>query len=147
MSHSRARVDAMKPTRPAPTRTAPPRPPDGFPRRGNYPGYVAFGFGGFFLMSVSLLVLRAVWALGNGEAAWNRVQASFQNPVYVIFHGLAFVWLTWFILRLFRLFPATQPRRLGPIRRPPDALLVGGMSAAFVAVTLAFAAILWGALG
>ncbi|NJR32323.1 MAG: hypothetical protein HC778_05105, partial [Chamaesiphon sp. CSU_1_12] len=58
-----------------------------------------FGFGGFFLFTVSLLVLRAVWALGNGEAAWNRVQASFQNPIYVLFHAIAFLWLSWFILR------------------------------------------------
>jgi fumarate reductase subunit C len=137
----------MKPARAGATRTAPPRPPDGFPRRGNYAGYIAFGFGGFFLMTVSFLVLRAVWALGNGEAAWNRVQASLQNPLYVIFHALAFLWLSWFILRLFRLFPATQPKRIGPFKRPPDALLVAGLSAAFVVVTLAFAAILWGALG
>jgi fumarate reductase subunit C len=135
----------MKPAAPGPTRIAPPRPPDGFPRQGNYRAYIAFGFGGFFLMTVSYLVLRAVWALGNGEAAWNRVQQSFQNPLYVIFHALAFLWLSWFILRLFRLFPATQPRRIGPFQRPPDALLVAGMSAAFVVVTLVVSAILWGA--
>ena len=159
MSAHRPRVDAMRPARPGPTRTAPPRPPDGFPGarasavgavapgRAKLRSYLAFGFGGFFLMSVSLLVLRAVWALGNGEAAWGRVQASLQNPIYVIFHALAFVWLSWFVLRLFRLFPATQPKRIGPLRRPPDAVLVGGLSAAFVGVTLALAAILSGALG
>ena len=108
MSHLRPRVDAMRPMRPEPTRTAPPRPPEGLPTGGRFRSYIAFGFGGFFLMSVSLLVLRVVWALGNGEAAWNRVMASFQNPLYVIFHALAFVWLTWFILRLFRLFPGQQ---------------------------------------
>jgi len=90
-------------------------------------------------------VLRAVWALGNGEAAWRRVATSLQNPLYVIYHALAFLWLSWFILRLFRLFPATQPRRLGPIRRPPDALLVAGLSGAFVVVTFVVAAMLWGA--
>jgi fumarate reductase subunit C len=145
MSHARPVVDAMRPSRPEPTRSAPPRPPDGFPTRGNYRAYIAFGFGGFFLFTVSLLVLRAVWALGNGEAAWSRVQESFQNPIYVIFHALAFVWLTWFTLRLFRLFPATQPKRIGPFRRPPDALLFGGLSGVFVVVTLGVAAILWGA--
>ena len=138
-------VDAMRPAKGEPTRSAPPRPPDGFPSRGNYRAYIAFGFGGFFLFTVSLLVLRAVWALGNGEAAWARVQTSFQNPVYVIFHALALLWLTWFILRLFRLFPATQPKRIGPFRRPPDALLVGGLTGVFVVVTLVVAAILWGA--
>ena len=147
MSHARPVIDAMAPGRAAPTRTAAPRRPDGFPSQGNYRAYIAFACGGFFLMTVSLLVLRAVWSLGNGEAAWDRVQASFQNPLYVIFHALAFVWLTWFILRLFRLFPATQPKRLGRFRRPPDAVLVAGLVAAFVVVTIALVAILSGALG
>jgi fumarate reductase subunit C len=158
MSHLLPRLDAMKPAKPGATRTAPPRPPDGFPGRAVSaagavpPGratlrrYIAFGCGGFFLFTVSLLVLRAVWALGNGEAAWNRVQTSFQNPLYVIFHTLAFLWITWFILRLFRLFPATQPKRIGPFKRPPDGVLVAGLSGAFVVVTLALAAILLGAL-
>lgn len=146
MSHATPVVDAMKPAKPGPTRTAPPRRPDGFPGRGNYRAYIAFACGGFFLMSVSYLVLRAVWALGNGEAAWNELQASFQNPLYVIFHAIAFVWLSWFILRLFRLFPATQPKRFGPLKRPPDAVLVAGLSAVFVVVTLVLAAILWGAV-
>jgi fumarate reductase subunit C len=146
MSHAEPRVDAMKPAKPGPTRTAPPRPPDGFPSQGNYRAYLAFAFGGFFLMTVSLLLLRAVWALGNGEAAWNQLQGSFQNPIYVIFHALAFLWLTWFILRLFRLFPATQPKRFGPLKRPPDALLTAGLSGVFALVTLAVAAILWGAV-
>ena len=139
-------VDAMKPAKPGATRTAPPRRPDGFPGQGNYRAYIAFGCGGFFLFTLSLLVLRSVWALGNGEAAWGRVQASFQNPLYVIYHALAFLWLSWFVLRLFRLFPATQPKRLGPFQRPPDALLVAGLSGAFVVVTLVVAAILWGAV-
>ena len=145
MSHARARIDAMKPTKSGATRTAPPNPPAGLPTGSRFRGYIAFGFGGFFLMTVSLLMLRAVWALGNGEAAWDRVQASFQNPIYVIYHALAFLWLSWFVLRLFRLFPATQPKRIGPFQRPPDALMVAGLTGAFVVVMLVFAAILWGA--
>ena len=144
MSHARPVVDAMKPGKPGATRTAPPRKPDGFPGRGNYRSYIAFACGGFFLMTVSFLVLRAVWALGNGEAAWNTVQASFQNPLYVIFHALAFLWLSWFILRLFRLFPATLPRRLGPVKPPPAGVLVAGLSGIFVVVTLVVASIRWG---
>jgi len=146
MSHSRPVVDAMKPTQPGATRTAPPRPPDGFPSRGNYRSYIAFAFGGFFLFTVSLIALRAVWALGNGEAAWGRVEESFQNPIYVIYHALAFLWLSWFILRLFRLFPATQPKRFGPLKRPPDALIAAGLSGLFVIATLVLAAVLWGAV-
>jgi fumarate reductase subunit C len=137
-------VDAMKPAKSGATRTAPPRPPDGFPSQGNYRAYIAFGLGGFFLFTLSLLVLRSVWAIGNGEAAWNRLQLGFQNPLYVIYHALAFLWLSWFTLRLFRLFPATQPKRIGPFQRPSDALMVAGLSGAFVVVTLVLTAILWG---
>ena len=144
MSPARPVVDAMKPAKPGATRTAAPRPPDGFPNQGNYRAYIAFGFGGFFLFTLSLLVLRSVWAIGSGEAAWNRLQTGFQNPLYVIYHALAFLWLSWFILRLFRLFPATQPKRFGPFKRPPDALMVAGLSGAFVVVTLVLVVILWG---
>ena len=60
------------------------------------------------------------------------------------YHALAFLWLSWFILRLFRLFPATQPKRIGSFERPPDAWLVAGLSGAFGVVTLVVAVILWG---
>ena len=64
----RARVDAMKPSQPGPTRTAPPRMPNHFPGRGNYVGYVAFGLCGFLLYAISFLMLRTVWALGSGRS-------------------------------------------------------------------------------
>ena len=143
---STPRVDAMRPATPGPTRTAPPRPPDGFPTRGRYVGYMLFGTGGFFLMLEALLLLRVVWALGDGEAAFGAVMESFANPLYLVFHAVACGWITWFALRLFRLFPATQPYRVGPFQRPPDGVLVAGLSGAFVVVTLAVVAILWGAL-
>lgn len=140
------RVDAMKPGHPGPTRTAPPRPPDGFPSRGRYRAYLLFGTGGFFLLIEALLALRVVWALGNGEAALARVLNSFGSPAYVLFHVVALAWITWFTLRFFRLFPKTQPFRMGPIKRPPDAVMVTGLTGAFVVVTLVVVLVLGGVL-
>jgi fumarate reductase subunit C len=145
MTASTPRLDAMKPPHPGPTRTAPPRPPDGFPAQGRYRAYIAFGLGGFFLFTVACQVLRSVWALARGEAAWNALMKSFENPLYVAFHFVALVWLTWFVLRLFRLFPRTQPFRIAGFQRPPDAVLVGGLTGAFALVSLVVLAVLWGA--
>ena len=146
MSTAIPRVDAMKPSKPGSTRTAPARPPDGFPGKGPYRAYIAFGSGGIFLLLVALLLLRAIWALGNGEAAWNGVMASFRHPLYVIFHLVAFGWLTWFSLRFFKLFPKTQPYRAGPIKRPPDAVVFAALAGVFFAVSAIVVAILWGAI-
>ncbi len=142
---STPRLDAMKPERPGPTRTAPPSPPDQFPFEGRYRGYIAFGAGGFFLFTVACQVLRALWALTRGEAAWKQLMASYENPLYVAFHLVAFVWLTWFILRLLRVFPKTQPLRMGGFQRPPDVVLASGLTGAFAVVSLVVLAILWGA--
>jgi len=137
----------MKPSQPGPTRTAPPRLPDHFPTRGNYLSYVLFGACGFFLMVQGLLVLRAVRVLGSGDpAAWTSMLESFTHPAYLVYHVLAFFFMTWFILRLFSVFPATQPRRFGPLKRPPDALIVAGLMGAFVAVSAVAILILWGIL-
>ncbi len=146
MSNARPRLDAMRPSQPGPTRTADPRPPDKFPGRGNYLGYVLFGSCGVFLLLSSILVLRIVWALAAGEAAWNDLMAQFQNPIYVAYHVLAFVGLVWFTLRFFSLFPKTQPAKIGPAPRPPDAFFAVALNGAFAVVTAALAAILWGAV-
>jgi fumarate reductase subunit C len=141
------RVDAMKPRTPGPTRTADPRPPDGFPTRGNYLPYLLFGTGGLFLMIEAVLVLEVVWALGSGESALDGLMEMFASPLAIVFHVVAFAWLSWFTLRFFSLFPKTQPFRVGPFKRPPDGLMVAGLSGLFVVATLAVIAILWGALG
>ncbi len=142
----RARVDAMKPSQPGPTRTAPPRMPNNFPGRGNYLGYVAFGMCGFILYAVSFLMLRVVWALGDGERSWNLLMESFKNPIYILFHVFALVALTWFALRFFRLFPKTQPPSLGPFPRPPDAFFSVALNGGFVLISALVIAVLWGAV-
>jgi fumarate reductase subunit C len=141
---ARPRIDTMKPSGPARTRTAPPRLPDKFWTRGNYRGYIAFGSCGVFLMLVPLLVLRAVWALGDGQPAWDAVRQSFRNPIYVVFHAVALVALVWFSLRFFRLFPKTQPPNIGPLPRPSDAFFAATLNGGFALAALLLVLVLWG---
>jgi len=144
VSELRPRVDAMRPSRPGPTRTADSRPPDQFPSQGGYPGYLAFGSCGVLLMLSALLVLRAARALGAGEAAWSGYVESMGHPLYLAYHVLAFVGLVWSTLRFFRLFPKTQPPRIGPAPRPPDAFYAVALNGTFVVVSCIVAAVLWG---
>ncbi|MAE96670.1 MAG: hypothetical protein CL910_18640 [Deltaproteobacteria bacterium] len=146
MSTSTPRVDSMKPATPGPTRTAPPRPPDKFPSAGRYPAYLAFGACGAFLMISALVLIGAVWAVGNGEAAWNDYRELLSHPVFLVYHVAAFIGLTWFTLRLFRLFPATQPYRIGPLKRPADAVMVAGLYGLFFTVLAVGTLFLGGAL-
>jgi fumarate reductase subunit C len=140
------RVDAMKPRNGGATRTAPPHPPVRFPFRGRYLPYITFGSCGIFFLLSGLILLRVVWALGDGPQAWQQVLADFGNPLYLAYHVVALVGLVWFTLRFFRLFPKTQPPKIGPAKRPPDAFFAVALNGAFVVVSLVLVAVLWGAL-
>jgi fumarate reductase subunit C len=146
MSHARPRLDAMQPPTPGPTRTADPRPPDEFPTKGNYGPYLMFGSCGAFLLLTSLILIRAVWALGSGQARYEATMRSFGNLGYKLYFVVALVGLVWFTLRFLRLFPKTQPFRMGPMKRPPIPVMLAGLYGAFVVVNLIVAAILGGTL-
>ncbi len=144
---ARARVDAMRPSRPGRTRTATPRMPDQYWTRGRYLPYIAFGSCGFVLFAVGFGLLRAVWVLGDHDpAAWQALLRSYAHPLYVAFHLLALIALTWFGLRFFGLFPRTQPPRIGPFPRPPDLFFRLALNGAFALVSLALVLVLGGAL-
>ena len=144
---ARARVDAMKPSRPGRTRTSDASPPPNFWRRGNYLPYLAFGSCGLLLLLVAFGILRLVWALGDGDpAAWNAIFESYGHPLFLVFHAFALVALTWFTFRFFRLFPKTQPPKIGPFKRPPDVVFLLGLAGAFAVATTLAALVLGGAL-
>jgi hypothetical protein len=144
---ARARVDAMRPSRPGRTRTADPRMPDQYWTRGRYLPYVAFGACGVLLYAVGFGLLRAVWVLGDHDpAAWKALLEGWAHPLYVAFHLFALGALTWFGLRFLGLFPKTQPPRIGPFPRPPDLAFKLGLNGAFVVVSLLVALVLGGAL-
>jgi len=140
----RARVDAMKATTAGATRTAPPRPPDNFPSRGNYLSYIAFGACGFFLVTGAVFILEVVWAVGSSSAAWTALQSALRHPIAIVFNLVSFIAMFWFALRLFRVFPKTQPPKIGPAPRPPDVVFAVALNGAFVVVTLFLVLVLGG---
>src|SRR5262245_9589462 len=115
----------MAPAKPGPTRTAPPRMPPEFPLAGRYRAYTLFDATGIVYLLLGLLALRLVWALGDGAPAWDAAMASLRNPLYVIFHALAFASVVFVAVRFFRLFPKSQPPRIGPLRPPPQPVILG----------------------
>jgi fumarate reductase subunit C len=145
---ARARIDSMRPKRPGATRTAPPRMPELYPTRGRYLSYIAFGSCGLLLYLVAFGILRGVWVLGEHDpAAWRAHLDAYRNPAMLLFHLFALLALGWFALRFFRLFPKTQPPRIGPLKPPPGPVLLFGLRVAFAVATLLVALVLGGAIG
>lgn len=147
MSHARPRLDAMRPKTPGATRTADPRPPDKFPLGGNYGPYLLFGSCGALLLLTALIAVEFVLALGSGEAKYDAFMSRIHGGAYQAYFWVALIGLIWFTVRFFGLFPKTQPFRFGPLKRPPDAVMLTGLLGAFVALNLIVAVILGGVLG
>jgi fumarate reductase subunit C len=136
----------MQPARPGRTRTAPPLLPDRFPFGGRYRAYTLFDATGLVYLLAGFVVLRALWALGSGPDAWQALREDFASPLYVAFHLLALVCVCFVGVRFFRLFPKAQPPRIGPAKPPPRPLIQALLYAAWLGVTVVFAAILGGGL-
>jgi fumarate reductase subunit C len=144
---ARARIDSMKPHSPGRTRTAPPEMPAQYWTRGRYLPYILFGSCGFLIYAVAFEVLHTVWILGNHDpAAWQAHLDSHRHPLYLLFHFVALVGLTWFGLRFFGLFPKTQPPKIMGAPKPPDLFFTLALNGAFVAATIAIVLVLGGAI-
>ena len=137
---------AMQPRNPGSTRTAPPRMPAKFPMQGLYRAYTLFDWTGLIYLLLGFLALRVVWALGNGEAAWNYVNDQFANPVYIGFHVLSLIAVIFVGVRFFGFFSKSQPPRIGPLKPPPPPAITAGLYATWLAVSLVMTLILTGAL-
>lgn len=145
---ARARIDAMRSSRPGATRSAPPRMPDLYPLRGRYLPYIAFGSCGLLLLLVGFGILRGVWVLGEHDpGAWRAHLESYRHPLALLFHLVALLAISWFGLRMIRLFPKTQPPRIGPLKSPPGPVLLFGLRTAFVLSGFLVALVLGGAIG
>lgn len=141
-----AHPDAMKPHRPARTRTAPPQMPDEFPLQGRYRSYTLFGATGILYLLMGFVALRVVWALGSGETAWQGVQRDLANPLYIAFHALCMVAVVFVAVRFFWLFPKSQPAKIGFAKPPPRPVLHAGLYAVWIAVAGALALVLAGGI-
>ena len=141
-----AHPDAMAPSRPGRTRTAPPRLPAQMPFAGRYRPYVLFGATGLLYLLVACIALRAVWALGSSEAAWLAILEDFHNPLYVAFHLLSLAGVIFVGVRFFALFPKAQPPRIGPVKPPPGPVIHAMLYGVWLGVTLVFGGILAGVI-
>ena len=141
-----AHPHAMRPSGPERTRTAPPQMPPKFPTSRRYRNYVLFDATGFVYLLVSFVALRAIWALGNGEAAWMTVLEQYGNPLYVAFHALTLVSVCFVAVRFFSLFPKAQPPHIGPVKPPPAIVFTIGLYGAWIGITVVLSAVLAGGI-
>jgi fumarate reductase subunit C len=134
----------MSPSRPGRTRTAPPQAPSGWYAQPRMLRYLLFDATGIVYLLVGFVALRVVWALGSGDEAWEEMLRQLQHPLYVAFHALALVAVVFVAVRFFGLFPKSQPAHIGPARPPPQPVILAGLYAAWIGVTLVVTAVLAG---
>lgn len=142
---SPANPQAMVPKAPQKTRTAPPTMPEGWwagqPRLLRY---VLFGASGFIYFFAGMMVLYLACALSRGPEEWQKALECFQSTPSRVYHALALLGFIWVGLRFFSFFGPAQPRKIGPLKPPPDALFYVVFYAGMIVVNLGLAALLWG---
>ena len=139
-----AHPEAMAPSRPGSTRTAPPQLPTTFWSTPRMRIYLLFGSTGILYLLVGFVALRVAWALAAGPEAWAALQTSFAHPLYLTFHGLTLIGVIFVGVRFFRLFPKAQPPSIGPVKPPPGPVLYATLYAAWAGITLALLVVLGG---
>jgi fumarate reductase subunit C len=108
--------------------------------------YMLFDATGLLYLLLGLIALRVVWALGAGPEAWDAALEGLKSPLYIAFHVLGLVSVIFVGVRFFRFFPKAQPPRIGPAKPPPQSVILAMLYAAWIGLTLLFAAILAGGL-
>ena len=139
-----AHPQAMAPSKPGKTRTAPPQMPASWWSHPRIRTYMLFDATGIIYLLLGLLVLRVEWALGSGPEIWDATLASFASPLYLAFHVVGLVSVIFVGVRFFRFFPKAQPPRIGPAKPPPQSVILALLYATWIALTLLFAAVLAG---
>jgi fumarate reductase subunit C len=134
----------MAASRPGRTRTAPPQAASGWYAQPRMLRYLLFDATGILYLIAGFGVLRALWALGSGEEAWQAFLDRLHSPLYLAFHALALVCVVFVAVRFFRLFPKAQPAHIGPAKPPPQPVILAGLYAAWIGVTLVVSLILAG---
>jgi fumarate reductase subunit C len=141
-----AHPQAMAPSKPGRTRTAPPQLPDRFPFGGRYLAYTLFDLTGILYLALGFLVLCAVWSLGSGEEAWNGVLESYRNVLYVAFHAISLLGVIFVGVRFFGFFPKAQPPRIGPAKPPPKGVILAMLYLLWIGVTALLSFVLAGGI-
>ncbi len=137
---------SMTPSKPGRTRTAPPQRPGTWPSSPRVRLYLLFGATGLFYLLAGFVVLRVLWTLGEGPDQWEALLVSLASPLSIIFHVISLVSVVFVGIRFFGLFPKAQPARIGPAKPPPAPVILAGLYAAWLGLTLVYSAILAGGL-
>jgi fumarate reductase subunit C len=74
------------------------------------------------------------------------VPGLLAHPLFIAFHLIGLVSVIFVGVRFFSFFPKAQPPRIGPVKPPPAPVILGGLYAAWIGLTVIFAAILAGGL-
>lgn len=138
--------EAMTPSRPGRTRTAPPMKPGNWPSSARYRSYLAFDFTGLFYLIAGLGVLRGIYAFAAGPEAWQALLTSYASPALLVIHVVILASVIFVGVRFFRLFPKAQPPRGGPGKPPPAAVMHAALYAAWIGITIALGAVLGGVI-
>ncbi len=118
------------------TRTAPPRPPDGFPlAHPRYRQYVLFTATGIFLALDALILIRAVEALGEGPAAWNAFLGTFRSTLGIVVGAVLTVITLFFAMRWLRVGSRVPTVRIAFLPAPPEPLVLLAHFGGFAVVT------------
>jgi fumarate reductase subunit C len=119
-----------------PTRSAPARPPEGFwLSHARYRAYVLFAGTGLLLWLGALILLRGLWALGQGVAAWNAYVAALASPGGVAAMLVILAATVFFALRWLWIGVKVATVDLGPIPAPPAPLVFVAHYAGLAALT------------
>ena len=140
-----AHPEAMSPSKPGRTRTAPPEMPSSWWSASRIRTYLLFDATGFIYFLLAFLGIEIVWALGDGPDQWQQVMSSFTNPIYIAFHALAFASVIFVGVRFFSLFPKAQPRDTG-LPMPPLAAIKGVLYVIWIGLTVALTLVLAGGI-
>lgn len=138
--------DAMTPSRPGRTRTAPPQAPSGWYTQPRMLRYLLFDATGFVYLLCGFGVLRAVWLLGSGPTAWAAFLQEYARPGMIALHIVLLAAVIFVGVRFFRLFPKSQPAKIGPAKPPPRPIIHAMLYAVWIAVSGGLALILAGGI-
>jgi fumarate reductase subunit C len=138
--------DAMTPSRPGRTRTAPPQAPSGWYTQPRMLRYLLFDATGIIYLLCGLGALRAVWMLGSGPTAWASFQQEYARAPMIVLHVVCLAAVIFVGVRFFRLFPKSQPAKIGPAKPPPRPIIHAMLYAAWIVVSGGLALILAGGI-
>ena len=137
---------AMTPSRPGRTRTAPPQAPSGWFTQPRMLRYLLFDATGVIYLLCGLGALRAVWMLGSGPTAWTSFQQEYARAPMILLHVVCLAAVIFVGVRFFRLFPKSQPAKIGPAKPPPRPIIHAMLYAAWIAVSGGLALIMAGGI-